>query len=399
MRCRSASRRRRTRSASRPTQTCGSRSRLASRSPCTRRSSSSASGSSRARSRSQSRSQVGPNWAQLAEYAVEETWAEVTGEVAAAEAGEGITSVALGTGTEGVVFAAGSAALVVGGIAFIGLTLYEAGKAMEEGKKRAIRLEYCNGYAYMLANLTSEHAKSQGALDERPFVEYLDLNWADTLARAEKAYVNADSQENAPMRNRMRVNDGRAGALQHTMAYIAQRGPETWADVRRKHPGGVRRARDDAPRGVHQTSVPRARGRTAAHRADPVVGSSPWSHWPVDVPARHLRANGGPKRGTSAFGHKHHNSSAQTPRNRNRYPRNVERRIPCAVPKPGGARREPLAGPPCSPRRHRREKCKGPPPDCRRIVIRLPYGIKGRCDRGTTSTGESTWLTYTQISP
>lgn len=178
---------------------------------------------------------VGPNWAQLIEYAVEETVAEATGEAAAAEAGEGITSVALGTGTEGVVFAAGSAALVVGGIAFIGLTLYEAGKATEEGKKRAIRLEYCNGYAYMLANLTSEHAKSQGALDERTFVEYLDLNWADTLARAEKAYVDADSPRERSDAQSDARDAGRARALQQAMAYIAERGAETWADVRRKH--------------------------------------------------------------------------------------------------------------------------------------------------------------------
>ena len=43
--------------------------------------------------------------------------------------------------------------------------------------------------------------------------------------------------------------------------------------------------------------------------------------------------------------------------------------------------------------------CKGPPPDCRRIVIRLRYGIKGRCGRRATSTGESAWLTYTRIGP
>ena len=39
-------------------------------------------------------------------------------------------------------------------------------------------------------------------------------------------------------------------------------------------------------------------------------------------------------------------------------------------------------------RRHDRGKCKGPPPDCRQIVIRMRYGVKGGCDRGTTSTGE-----------
>lgn len=33
--------------------------------------------------------------------------------------------------------------------------------------------------------------------------------------------------------------------------------------------------------------------------------------------------------------------------------------------------------------------CKGPPPDCRRIVIRLRYGVKGGCDRRATSTGEN----------
>jgi hypothetical protein len=34
------------------------------------------------------------------------------------------------------------------------------------------------------------------------------------------------------------------------------------------------------------------------------------------------------------------------------------------------------------------ENCKGPPPDCRRIVIRLRCGIKSRCASRTTSTGQ-----------
>ena len=34
-----------------------------------------------------------------------------------------------------------------------------------------------------------------------------------------------------------------------------------------------------------------------------------------------------------------------------------------------------------------RGSCKGPPPDCRRIVIRLRSGIKGRSGRRATSTG------------
>ena len=46
-----------------------------------------------------------------------------------------------------------------------------------------------------------------------------------------------------------------------------------------------------------------------------------------------------------------------------------------------------------------RGSCKGPPPDCRRIVIRLRNGIKGRSGRRATSTGESAWLTYTRIGP
>jgi len=41
--------------------------------------------------------------------------------------------------------------------------------------------------------------------------------------------------------------------------------------------------------------------------------------------------------------------------------------------------------------------CKGPPPDCHRIVIRLRYGVKSRCNRRTTSTGTSAWSTYTPI--
>jgi len=33
--------------------------------------------------------------------------------------------------------------------------------------------------------------------------------------------------------------------------------------------------------------------------------------------------------------------------------------------------------------------CKGPPPDCRRIVIRLRCGVKDRWDRRATSTGQT----------
>src|SRR5262249_45155639 len=42
-------------------------------------------------------------------------------------------------------------------------------------------------------------------------------------------------------------------------------------------------------------------------------------------------------------------------------------------------------------------KVQRPPPDYRRIVIRLRYGIKGRSDRRATSTGQRAWLTYTRI--
>ena len=38
-------------------------------------------------------------------------------------------------------------------------------------------------------------------------------------------------------------------------------------------------------------------------------------------------------------------------------------------------------------------RCKGPPPDCRRIVTRLRYGIKRRSDRRATSKGQSARLT------
>jgi hypothetical protein len=38
------------------------------------------------------------------------------------------------------------------------------------------------------------------------------------------------------------------------------------------------------------------------------------------------------------------------------------------------------------------EAAKGPPPDCHRMVIRLRYGVKGGCDRRTTSTGETCWV-------
>lgn len=39
-----------------------------------------------------------------------------------------------------------------------------------------------------------------------------------------------------------------------------------------------------------------------------------------------------------------------------------------------------------------RRSCKRTPPDCHRMVIRLRYGVKGGCDRRTTSTGETCWV-------
>ena len=36
-------------------------------------------------------------------------------------------------------------------------------------------------------------------------------------------------------------------------------------------------------------------------------------------------------------------------------------------------------------------KVQRPPPDCRRIVIRLRYGVKGSCDRRATGKGEGRW--------
>ena len=41
-----------------------------------------------------------------------------------------------------------------------------------------------------------------------------------------------------------------------------------------------------------------------------------------------------------------------------------------------------------------RRRCKAPPPDCRQIVVRLRYGVKGGCDRWATSLGNSAWSTY-----
>jgi len=40
-----------------------------------------------------------------------------------------------------------------------------------------------------------------------------------------------------------------------------------------------------------------------------------------------------------------------------------------------------------------------PPPDCRQIVVRLRYGVKGGCDRWPMSSGNSAWSTYTQSRP
>jgi len=44
-------------------------------------------------------------------------------------------------------------------------------------------------------------------------------------------------------------------------------------------------------------------------------------------------------------------------------------------------------------------KVQRSPPDCRRIVIRLRYGIEGGCNGRTTSTGETAWSAYIAKPP
>ena len=55
---------------------------------------------------------------------------------------------------------------------------------------------------------------------------------------------------------------------------------------------------------------------------------------------------------------------------------------------PGSARSEKTRLASATKARMNRGSCKAPPPDCRRIVIRLRSGIKGGCDRRTMSSGK-----------
>lgn len=186
---------------------------------------------------------IAPNPVLIAEYA--------SGVLATGSAGEGVSVTAVGSGTFGSL--AAGAGIGAAAVAWEGLVLYEIGAANIEGERQAVRNEYNNGYARMLAALTSNHAAIRAAHEveteeEREstdealaakFESYLYMNWVTQLAAAENAYLGAEpGPDGARQRDGARFDADEAGsarAIQQVMAFVGSRGRAGMDELRHAH--------------------------------------------------------------------------------------------------------------------------------------------------------------------
>lgn len=132
----------------------------------------------------------------------------------------------LGTiSTAGVAATASGVALV--GIAWVAAGLYACGKALTEGRGEAVLYAFSNGYARMLADMTSDNIK----VVREAAAPLLAIDWKSQLAARGRDFANGTSSELGESVERL----GRAAILQDIDRFIRDRGPTGWTAVSKKH--------------------------------------------------------------------------------------------------------------------------------------------------------------------
>jgi hypothetical protein len=176
-----------------------------------------------------------PGWPNILRLAAQQS------RLALQAGGSAARSVFLLEGTDGIVTATTAGAVVqalaIGSayLAWVAFGLYECGKAMRDGNTMAVRFRFCNGYARVLAEMTSNRT----ALTEGEVKGLLSKgkNWQADLAKCSQEYISAS---NGPAS--IRLLDRAETIGQVAIAVDIDRfikdpsnSPTAWTDVRRRH--------------------------------------------------------------------------------------------------------------------------------------------------------------------
>jgi hypothetical protein len=157
----------------------------------------------------------------------------------AAQAGRTVVSAARGllyageAGTATTGAAVATAALIAAAyIAWVGYGLYQIGKAHEKGRTLAIGYAFSNGYAKMLANMTSDAPALRGAGE---FGTYYDMDWKGIFEEQSRAYISQRSIGEAIYAAEQVEKAGGAAIFQDGVAFLVTYGPDAWKGVRAHH--------------------------------------------------------------------------------------------------------------------------------------------------------------------
>jgi hypothetical protein len=138
------------------------------------------------------------------------------------------------------------AAIVVGGVVWIGLCLYLIGKAHQDGRALALGFTFNSGYASMLARLTSgEPVFEDSPKGQRQYWYKLTYDWRGALEIYRPRWVVNEDRKALGQISSL----GEIAALQDVALFLQLYGPEAWkrlsAHHRTKYPKetGFRRER------------------------------------------------------------------------------------------------------------------------------------------------------------
>jgi hypothetical protein len=135
-------------------------------------------------------------------------------------------------GELGTVSTIGATAIGVGvalfGVAWVSFGLYCCGKALRDGRAVAIRYNFSNGYARMLADLTIMSPAERMETSSSEAATLLAIPWKSELTRLGSQYLNGASVEIGDEITRL----GKAAVLQDVDVFIKSKGVRAWDAVK-----------------------------------------------------------------------------------------------------------------------------------------------------------------------
>jgi hypothetical protein len=141
------------------------------------------------------------------------------------------------TDVEGVAMATAGGSVIVGLVAgaaaltWVAFGVYACGKALRDGRTSAARYAFCNGYARILAELTSNSTM----LTQSEVAPLLTVDWQGEFAKSTRAYVDTTHDLQAIGLQERLDRTGRAAIAQDIDRFIKEKSSNSWPDVRKRH--------------------------------------------------------------------------------------------------------------------------------------------------------------------